>query len=180
MNHVKMLISHTLLGVGAAGVLATGADHLYEYAVDGFSTVPTIGTLFLLNFIGATIIGLAMLIPIARIAPRIADLTRDVLDLSGIGLAASSLIALWISETSSLFGFSDFGFRPTIVAAIIAESVAVVALGAHLALYHIGMTVHPSPLGSSADAVADVDGLRRVDDPDDLQFDARRQHVELP
>ena len=148
MNDVKTLISHVLLGAGAAGVLATGADHLYEYTVDGFSAVPTIGTLFLLNFIGATIIGLAMLIPIRRVAPRIADLTRDVLDLSGIGLAASSLIALWISETSSLFGFSDFGFRPVIVAAIVAESVAVVALAAHLALRHVRMTVHQPSLSA--------------------------------
>jgi hypothetical protein len=148
MNNVKTLISHALLGVGAAGVLATGADHLYEYAVDGFSTVPTIGVLFLLNFIGATILGLAMLVPIGRIAPRIADLTRDVLDLSGIGLAASSLIALWISETSSLFGFSDFGFRATIVAAIVAESVAVIALSAHLALHHVRMTARQPSLSA--------------------------------
>jgi hypothetical protein len=28
------------------------------------------------------------------------------------------------------------------------------------------------------DAVADVGGLRRIDHPDDLQLDARRQHVE--
>jgi hypothetical protein len=148
MNNVKRLISHALLITGAAGVLATGADHLYEYTADGFSAVPTIGTLFLLNFIGATILGLAMLIPIGRIAPRIADLTRDVLDLSGIGLAASSLIALYISEISSLFGFSDFGFRPPIVAAIIGESVAVLALSAHLALRHVQMTVRQPSLSA--------------------------------
>src|SRR3712207_3135561 len=32
--------------------------------------------------------------------------------------------------------------------------------------------------GSAAHAVADVGGLRCVDHPDDLQLDARRQHLE--
>ena len=34
--------------------------------------------------------------------------------------------------------------------------------------------------GSPADAVADVCGLRCVEHPDDLQLDARRQHLEQP
>ena len=34
--------------------------------------------------------------------------------------------------------------------------------------------------GSATDAVADVGGLRRVDHPNDLQLDQRRQHVEQP
>ena len=37
--------------------------------------------------------------------------------------------------------------------------------------------VPPRP-GSATDAVADVCGLRRVDHADDLQLDARRQHLE--
>src|ERR1700722_15572 len=36
------------------------------------------------------------------------------------------------------------------------------------------------PPGSAPDAVTDVRGLRRVDHPDDLQLDVRRQHVEQP
>jgi hypothetical protein len=61
---------------------------------------------------------------------------------SGVGIGATSLIALWISESSSLFGFTDYGFRPTIVAAIVAESVAVVALSAYLALDELPV-LHP-------------------------------------
>ncbi len=43
----------------------------------------------------------------------------------------------------------------------------------------------PQPRGrwstcSATDAVADVCGLRRVDHPNDLQLDARRQHLEQP
>ena len=133
-NHPRTIAAHLALGVGAAAVLATGADHFYEYVANQFSTVPTIGTLFLLNFIAATLIGAGLLLPLGRIAKRFADPVRVLMALSGIGLAATSLIGLWISESSSLFGFTDYGFRPTIVAAIIAESIAIVALTAYLAL----------------------------------------------
>ena len=122
------------LWLGALAVLATGADHLDEYAANGFNTVPTIGTLFLLNFIAATVVGLGLLLPWGHITKRFAAPIRGLLAISGIGIAALSGIALWISETSSLFGFTDHGFRPTIVVAIVAEAVAVVALGTYLAL----------------------------------------------
>jgi hypothetical protein len=123
-----------LLGLGALGVLATGADHLEEYTVNHFSTVPTIGTLFLLNFLGATLIGIGLLLPLRRITGSRAEPVRAVLAVSGIALAASSLVGLWISEQASLFGFSDHGYRPAIIAAIVAESVAIMALSAYLAL----------------------------------------------
>src|SRR5215218_4140380 len=39
----------------------------------------------------------------------------------------------------------------------------------------------PLPIkDSTADAVAEMGGVRRVDDPDDLQLGERRQHVEQP
>jgi hypothetical protein len=129
-----MIIAHVALVVGAAAVLATGADHLYEYSATGFSSVPTIGTLFLLNFIAATLVGVALLLPLRRFAKRLADPLRALLALSGTGIAALSLISLWISESSSLFGFTDYGFRATIVVAIVAESIAILALTAYLAL----------------------------------------------
>jgi hypothetical protein len=66
--------------------------------------------------------------------PRFADQVRTLLALSGIGIAAASLLGLWISETSSLFGFMDYGFRATIVVAIVAEATAIVSLAAYLAL----------------------------------------------
>ena len=141
-SRTRTLAAHLALWIGAAAVLATGADHLYEYAANNFATVPTIGTLFLLNFIAATAVGLALLLPLARIVPRFADSVRAFLALGGIGIAASSLLGLWISETSSLFGFMDNGFRPTIVVAIVAEATAVVALTAYLALARVHLTHH--------------------------------------
>jgi hypothetical protein len=128
------ILAHLALAIGAVALLAAGADHLDEYAANNFSTVPTIGTLFLLNFISATLVGVALLLPLGRIARRFGAPLRALLALSGIAIAASSLIGLWISESSSLFGFTDYGFRPTIVVAIAAESLTIVALTAYLAL----------------------------------------------
>jgi hypothetical protein len=71
--------------------------------------VPTIGVLFLLNFIWATLVGIGLLMPLPRRAQHIAAPLRSLLAIGGIGLAATSLAGLWISETSSLFGFTDHG-----------------------------------------------------------------------
>ncbi len=141
-NRTRTTLAYLALVIGAVAVLATGADHLDEYAANGFSTVPTIGTLFLLNFIAATVVGVGLLLPWRRLAKRFADPLRALLALSGIGIAAMSLIGLWISESSSLFGFTDYGFRSTILVAIIAESIAIVALTAYLALSEIRL-FHP-------------------------------------
>jgi hypothetical protein len=143
-NRTRTILAHLMLALGAAGVLATGADHLDEYAANGFSTVPTIGTLFLLNFIAATLIGAGLLLPLRRITHGFGDPARKLLALSGIGLAATSLLGLWISESSGLFGFTDYGLRPTIVVAIAAELNAIVGLTSYLALAHPRVALRPS------------------------------------
>jgi hypothetical protein len=142
----RTILARLALLTGAAGVLATGADHLDEYAANGFSTVPTIGTLFLLNFIAAALVGAGLLLALCRIKHRLADPVRKLLALSGIGIAGTSLIALWISESSSLFGFTDHGFRPTIVAAVVAEATAVAALTGYLLLTGVQIRVPRMPL----------------------------------
>jgi hypothetical protein len=128
LSHTRLTVTRLALGVGAIALLIAGADHLVEYAANNFSTVPTIGTLFLLNFIAATAVAVGLLVPLGRIAQL-----RPLFALSGVAIAASSLVALWISESSSLFGFTDYGFRPTIIVAICAEALAVVALSTYLA-----------------------------------------------
>lgn len=147
-KHTHTILARLALIVGAAAMLATGADHLDEYSANHFSTVPTIGTLFLLNFIAATVLTVGLVLPWGRITNRYADRIRAVLALSGIGIAASSLIGLWISESSSLFGFTDYGFRPTIVVAIVAESLTIVALTAYLTLQNVGRR-HSALVGSA-------------------------------
>lgn len=153
-QRIRTVLTRLALAVGVVAMLATGADHLYEYVSNNFSTIPTIGTLFLLNFIAATIVGVGLLLPLQPVAGRFAKPLRALLALSGIGIAATSLIGLWISESSSLFGFTDYGFRTTIVLAIAAESTAVVALTAYLALIGV-RSPHPlTRFRSHADTAA--------------------------
>jgi hypothetical protein len=115
--------------LGATAVLVVGAVHLYEWTADHFKVVPIIGPLFLLNFAGATAIGLGLLVPAARLR-----LVQALLALGGIGLTATSFVFLFVSEHRPLFGFQDYGYRAAIVIALAAEATAVVALTAYLAV----------------------------------------------
>jgi hypothetical protein len=147
-DRTRTILSRVALILGAMALLAAGADHLDEYAANGFSTVPTIGTLFLLNFLAATLIGVGLLVPWEHLVKRLARPVRSLLALGGIGVAATSLIGLWISETSSLFGFTDYGFRSTIVVAIVAETITIVGLSAYLALDGVRLLGPPPRLRS--------------------------------
>lgn len=113
--------------LGAAAVLAVGAVHLQQYLGDHFNVVPIIGPLFVLNFAGATAIGLGLLVPAARMR-----FLHIPLALGGIGLAATSFVFLFVSEHQPLFGFQDYGYRAGIVVALVAEAVAVVMLVGYL------------------------------------------------
>src|SRR5689334_5255456 len=70
--------------LGALALLAVGIDHIEQYYVDYYRAVPTIGTLFLLNFISAQLIRLALLVPVRRIAGRYANRLVTLLAVSGI------------------------------------------------------------------------------------------------
>jgi hypothetical protein len=118
-----------LRSLGAVAVLVVGAVHLQQYAAAGFDSVRVIGTLFLLNFVGATVIGLGLLVPATRLR-----FLHALLAIGGIGLAGTSFVFLFVSEHMSLFGFQEHGYRAAIVAALAAEAVAVVALSAYLAI----------------------------------------------
>jgi hypothetical protein len=113
--------------LGALAVLVVGVVHLEQYFAVHFEVVPIIGPLFLLNFIGATVIGIGLLIPSARLR-----LLHSLLALAGIGLAATSFVFLFLSEHGPLFGFQDYGYRAAIVIALAAEAAAVVLLGGYL------------------------------------------------
>jgi hypothetical protein len=117
-----------LRGVGAILLLFVGVDHYYEYSVDDYSVLPTIGTLFLLNFISATAIGLILLVPLDRIVHRFGRVVLELAALSGFGIAATSLVALLVSEHTKLFGFMESNYRPEIIVAIASEAAAAVIL----------------------------------------------------
>ena len=115
--------------LGALSILGVGAVHLQQYTDNGYSTVPTIGTLFLLNAIGAAVVGFGLLAPWKRVlGRRRGNAAVGILALAGVAIAVGSLVALFISETGTLFGFSEGGYRSVIVIAIAVEAVATVLL----------------------------------------------------
>jgi hypothetical protein len=125
--------------LGAVAVLATGVAHIEQYAVDNYSTVPTIGTLFLLNFIAAVVLAVGLIAPIRRVTGRYTDVVRAVFAVGGIGLGVLSLAALFVSESGGLFGFVEHGYRMAIVSAIVAEAAAIVFLVAFLVANGTGL-----------------------------------------
>jgi hypothetical protein len=95
--------------LGALSLLAVGAVHLQQY-LNIYSAIPTIGTLFVLNFAGATAIGLALLAPIERALGRWGNAVVALLALAGIGQAATAFVFLLIAERTPLFGFMEPGY----------------------------------------------------------------------
>ena len=115
--------------LGAVSILLVGAVHAQQYYDAYFSVVPTIGTLFLLSFIGAGIAGVALLAPVRRLGRNLGDLILVLAALGAIGIAAGSLVSLLISEYTPLFGFMESGYRLAIVLAIVFDALATVFLG---------------------------------------------------
>ena len=114
--------------LAAISLLAIGAVHIQQYIVDDYRLIPTIGPLFLLNFIGGTVLGLYFLVPTGRHPVRIRLLVDAVAAAAGSFLAAGALIGLLISEHTPLFGFMEHSYRFAIVFAIVSEAVAILAL----------------------------------------------------
>jgi hypothetical protein len=119
--------------LGALSLLAVGAVHLQQYYAL-YSAIPTIGTLFVLNFAGAAALGVGLLAPVERLFGRWGGPVLALLALGGIALAATAFVFLLISEHTPLFGFMEPGYDPTaILASRIAEAAAVLSLGGFLA-----------------------------------------------
>ena len=154
--------------LGAASLLAVGVDHIEQYYVNYYRAVPTIGTLFLLNFVSALVVSVCLVAPIRRIAGRFTERARMLLAIGGIGIAGGTLAGLLISENGGLFGFVEVGYRGAIVLSIAFDVAAMAFLGAYLVLTaaaarrgaqlpasshphrgpvpHRGMATHPKPL----------------------------------
>lgn len=112
--------------LGALSLLATGAVHLQQYE-HLYHAIPTIGTLFVLNFAGATGLALVLLAPWRP--------GQILAALGGIGLAVTAFTFLAISEHTPLFGFEEPGYDPPAIAASRAAEVATVLfLAAFLAV----------------------------------------------
>jgi hypothetical protein len=124
----RSIIAQASRYLGALAVLSTGVAHIEQYSVDNYSTVPTIGTLFLLNFVAAIVIAVGLIAPLRRYT----DAVRAVFAVGGIGLGVGSLAGLFVSETTGLLGFVEHGYRMAIVVAIAVEVAATVFLVAFL------------------------------------------------
>jgi hypothetical protein len=115
--------------LGALSILVVGVIHAQQYYDAYFSFVPTIGTLFLLSFIGSGVVGVTLIAPVRRLGRSIGDLILVVAALGAIGIALGSLASLLVSEYRPLFGFMESGYRLAIVLTLVFDSLATVFLG---------------------------------------------------
>ena len=116
--------------LGAATLVGVGVDHIQQYLGASYSAVPTIGTLFALNFVSSVLLAAGLAAPIERVLGRRGRPILGFLALSGIGVALGSLIGLLISEQTPLFGFMESGYRQAIVISIVLEVATALLLGA--------------------------------------------------
>jgi hypothetical protein len=128
-----MSLHSTLRVLGAVLLIGVGLDHLDQYSAGSYSLVPTIGTLFLLNFVSAAVVGGALLLPVRRLAGRWTEPLHMLLAVSGVAIAAGSLGGLIVSENGGLFGFSEQGYRPAIVLSMVLEIATILVLSAYIA-----------------------------------------------
>jgi hypothetical protein len=123
--------------LGAFSLLAVGAVHLQQYN-DLYSAIPTIGTLFVLNFIGATALGVGLLVPFERLWRRWGSWVVAALALGGVAVASVAYVFLLIAERRPLFGFMEPGYHPeAILTAQVSEIVTVASLVVFLVVRYV-------------------------------------------
>jgi hypothetical protein len=120
--------------LGAVSVLAVGVVHAQQYYDAYFSVVPTIGTLFLLSFVGSGIVGAVLIAPVRRLGRSFADAILVLAALGGIGIALGSLVSLVVSEYTPLFGFMESGYRLAVVLALVFDGLATAFLAVFVAV----------------------------------------------
>jgi hypothetical protein len=133
--------------LGAAALLGVGLDHLEQYSAEHYSAIPTIGTLFALNFVSAALIAGALAAPVQRLPGRAGPIAVPLLGLAGIGVAAGSLAGLLLSESTGLFGFTETGYRPAILLSIALELATIVLLTLHALVAGRGLADRARPSG---------------------------------
>ena len=115
--------------LGAVSILLVGAVHAQQYYDAYFYVVPTIGTLFLLSFIGASVVGVVLFAPVRLLGRRLGDLILSLAALGAIGIALGTLVSLLISEYTPLFGFMESGYRLAVVLTLLFDVLTTVFLG---------------------------------------------------
>jgi hypothetical protein len=131
-DHRRELTGEIARYLGAVSILLVGAVHAQQYYDAYFYVVPTIGTLFLLSFIGAGIVGTVLFAPVRRLGRRVGDLILVVSALGAISIALGTLVSLLISENMPLFGFMESGYRLAIVLTLLFDVLTTAFLGVFL------------------------------------------------
>ena len=128
-RHRRNVAAEIARYLGAVSILLVGAVHAQQYYDAYFSVVPTIGTLFLLSFIGASVVGTVLFLPVRRLGRRTGDLILTLAALGAIGIALGTLVSLLISEYTPLFGFMESGYRLAVVLTLLFDGLATAFLG---------------------------------------------------
>ena len=115
--------------LGAAALVGVGVDHLWQFYVDSYSVIPTIGTLFALNFASALVVALGLVVPLERLSPRWGRALLTLLAAAGAGIAVGSFAGLALSETTGLFGFMESGYRLAVVLTLLFDVLTTAFLG---------------------------------------------------
>jgi hypothetical protein len=122
------LTGETARYLGAVSLVVVGVIHAQQYYYAYFSVVPTIGTLFLLSFVGSGVVGATLIAPVRRLGRNVGDLILLLAALAGIGIAAGSLVSLMISEYTPLFGFMESGYRLAVELTLIFDTLTTALL----------------------------------------------------
>jgi hypothetical protein len=130
----RKIVGETARYLGAISIFFVGAVHAQQYYDAYFSVVPTIGTLFLLSFIGAGVVGTVLIAPVRRLGRVAGDLALVIAALGAIGIAVGTFVSLLISEYTPLFGFMESGYRLAIVLTLLFDVMTTVFLGVFLAM----------------------------------------------
>jgi hypothetical protein len=130
-------VSRSIVGVVTLRVVGAGLSagmagiHLYLYAL-GYDQVPVIGSLFLLNGIGACLLAIALLTARNRWLSLVAGL--------GALFTMGTLASLVLSLTMPLFGFTESTTAPLVPTTFVVETAGTLAL--------IALTIVSSRSGS--------------------------------
>ncbi len=128
-SHRREMSAEIARYLGAVSILLVGAVHAQQYYDAYFYVVPTIGTLFLLSFIGASVVGVVLFAPVRLLGRRFGDLILSLAALGAIGIALGTLVSLLISEYTPLFGFMESGYRLAVVLTLLFDVLTTAFLG---------------------------------------------------
>jgi len=111
----------------ALAIIVAGAVHLDLWAANGYRSLHVIGPLFLVNAASAAVIAVLLLV-------RGGTLT----ELAGLGYAAGTLAAFFLSVYVGLFGFVEVLYGTAQVVAAVAELAAIVLTLVLLVRHRVG------------------------------------------